>query len=125
MTDSTTTLAELRKRIGDFDADGDWSQFHSPKNLAMSIAIEAAELMEHFQWISPEAAREVAENEERLAAVAAELADVFAYTLAMANELGIDLTTALRNKVAKNERKYPAEEYWGRFGPEDRKSPCE
>ena len=123
MTDSTTTLAELRKRIGDFVADRDWSQFHSPKNLAMSIAIEAAELMEHFQWISPEAAREVAENEERLAAVAAELADVFAYTLAMANELGIDLTTALRNKVAKNERKYPAEEYWGRSGPEDQESP--
>ena len=119
MTDSETTVAQLRGLVNDFVDRRDWHQFHSPKNLAMSLAIEVGELMEHFQWLSPEGSRAVAETPERLAAVADELADVLCYGLAMANELGIDLSTAVRRKLAKNEQKYPAEQYRGRFGPED------
>jgi NTP pyrophosphatase (non-canonical NTP hydrolase) len=76
-------------------------------------------LMEHFQWISPEQSRQVADDPDRLADVADELADVLCYALAMANELGLDLSAAIRGKMAKNEQKYPAEEYRGRYGPED------
>jgi len=105
--------------MADFVAERDWRRFHAPKNLAMSLAIEAAELMEHFQWISPEESRRVPENPERLGEVGDELADVLCYALAMTNELGLDLSTAIRRKIAKNEQKYPAEEYRGRYGPED------
>ena len=120
MSDSTTTVAELKQLVADFVARRDWRRFHAPKNLSMSLAIEAAELMEHFQWISPEQSRRMAEIPDRLAAVGDELADVLCYALAMANELGLDLSTAIRGKIAKNELKYPVEEYRGRYGPEDK-----
>jgi NTP pyrophosphatase (non-canonical NTP hydrolase) len=106
--------------VDEFVDRRDWHQFHSPKNLAMSMAIEAAELMEHFQWITPEESRAVADQPAKLAEVADELADVLCYALAMANELRLDLSTALDRKMAKNEKKYPADEYRGRYGPEDR-----
>ncbi len=119
MSDSRTTLAELRKLVNDFVDRRDWHQFHSPKNLSMSLAIESAELMEHFQWLSAEQSRDVAQQPQRLAAVGEELADVFCYALAMANELGLDVSTTIRQKMARNDEKYPAEKYRGRFGPED------
>jgi dCTP diphosphatase len=119
MTDNQTTVADLKKLVNDFVDRRDWHQFHSPKNLAMSLAIEAAELMEHFQWITPDQSRRTVREPERLAAVGEELADVLCYALAMANELGLDLSAAIRGKMAKNEEKYPAEEYRGRFGAED------
>ena len=119
MSDSETTLADLKRLVDDFVDRRDWHQFHSPKNLAMSMAIESAELMEHFQWLSAEQSRRVADDSAKITAVSDELADVFCYGLAMANELGIDLSAAVHAKMAKNERKYPAEEYRGRFGPED------
>ena len=121
MSDSTTTIADLKQLMADFVARRDWRRFHAPKNLSMSLAIEAAELMEHFQWISPEESRRVSDNPDRLAAVGDELADVLCYALAMTNELGLDLSTAIRRKIAKNELKYPVEEYRGRYGPEDSK----
>ena len=96
MPDSTTTVAELRQLVRDFVDRRDWRQFHAPKNLAMSLAIEAAELMEHFQWISADESRRVADDPARLAAVGEELADVLCYALAMSNELGLDLSTAIR-----------------------------
>ena len=120
MSDSTTTVADLKQLMADFVARRDWRRFHAPKNLSMSLAIEAAELMEHFQWISPEESRRVAEDPDRLAAVGDELADVLCYALAMTNELGLDLSTAIRGKIEKNELKYPVEEYRGRYGPEDK-----
>jgi NTP pyrophosphatase (non-canonical NTP hydrolase) len=119
MSDSTTTIADLKRLVADFVDQRDWRQFHAPKNLSMSLAIEAAELMEHFQWISPEESRRVPEDPNRLAAVGEELADVVCYALAMANELGLDLSSTVRDKIVKNEQKYPAEEYRGRYGPED------
>jgi dCTP diphosphatase len=119
MSDAETSIAQLKDLVNDFVDRRQWHQFHSPKNLAMSLAIEAAELMEHFQWISVQDSRKLVGNPERLAAVADELADVLCYALAMANELKLDLSTAIRQKMAKNERKYPSEEYRGRYGPED------
>ena len=120
MSDSTTTVAELKRWVDEFVDHRDWHRFHSPKNLSMSMAIEAAELMEHFQWLSVEASRKVADDPQKLAEVGEELADVLCYALAMANALKLDLATTIRDKIAKNEQKYPADEYRGRYGPEDR-----
>ena len=113
--DETSTVSELRALVADFVAARDWSQFHSPKNVSMALAIEAAELMEHFQWISTDASRDLAEDEEKLAQVAEELSDVFGYTLALANELGIDVSRAFRAKMVKNAQKYPAAEFRGTY----------
>jgi NTP pyrophosphatase (non-canonical NTP hydrolase) len=120
-SDSTTAVAELKKLIADFVAERDWSQFHSPKNVSMALAIEAAELMEHFQWLSTEASRRIADDPEKLAEVAEELSDVIGYSFALANELGIDVSAAMRAKMVKNAQKYPADDYRGRFGPEDKR----
>jgi dCTP diphosphatase len=121
MSDSSTTVAELRKLIADFVAERDWSQYHSPKNVSMALAIEAAELMEHFQWLTTEASRELPDDPERLAEVAEELADVVGYSFALANELGIDVSTAMRAKMIKNAEKYPAEQFRGRLSRDDLK----
>jgi NTP pyrophosphatase (non-canonical NTP hydrolase) len=118
-SDATTTVAELRRLIADFVAERDWSQFHSPKNVSMALAVEAAELMEHFQWLTPEASRRLVDEPQKLADVGEEIADVVGYAMALANELGIDLASAIRAKMRKNAVKYPADEYRGRFGPED------
>jgi NTP pyrophosphatase (non-canonical NTP hydrolase) len=123
MTDTTATIAQLRRIVEEFVDRRDWHQFHTPKNLAMSMAIEAAELMEHFQWLTPEQSRDVAHQPEKLGEVADELADVLCYLLAMANELGLDLAAAMERKMAKNAKKYPAEAYRGRYGPEDPNPP--
>lgn len=119
MSDETTTVAELRELLREFVAERDWEQFHSPKNISMALAIEAAELMEHFQWIDVAASRNIGENAQRLADVGEELADVVSYALAMANALGIDVADTVRDKMKKNALKYPAEEFRGRYGPRD------
>lgn len=119
MNDRSTTVAELRALVGQFVTERNWQQFHTPKNLAMSLAIETAELMEHFQWLTPEESRAVANSPDELSAVAEELADVLAYLLAMASELGVDLATALTMKMQKNAEKYPADEFRGRWGHGD------
>jgi NTP pyrophosphatase (non-canonical NTP hydrolase) len=119
MSDQNTTLSDLRTLVANFVADRDWQQFHSPKNLSMSLAIEAAELMEHFQWLTIDQSRAIAAQPEKLAEVADELADILCYALALANELQIDVADAVRRKMLKNERKYPAAEYRGRFGADD------
>jgi NTP pyrophosphatase (non-canonical NTP hydrolase) len=119
MDDASTTLAELHAVVDEFVDQRDWQQFHAPKNLAMALAIEVAELMEHFQWIDGPASRRVADDAAKRGEVADELADVLCYTLAIAGELGIDLSAALESKMVKNRQKYPADEYRGRYGPED------
>jgi NTP pyrophosphatase (non-canonical NTP hydrolase) len=119
LSDSTTTVAELRQIIADFVAERDWSQFHSPKNVSMALAIEAAELMEHFQWLTTDASRKLANDPKKLAEVGEELADVIGYSFALANELGIDVSGAIRAKMLKNVQKYPAHEFRGRYSRED------
>ncbi len=115
MTDSSTTIAELRQVIADFIAEREWQRYHDPKNLAMSIAIEAAELMEHFQWVRSEETAAVLENERQRAEIIDEVADVACYLLSLANALGIDLSDAVHAKVAKNAAKYPVERFRGRY----------
>ena len=118
--DRDTTLADLKDLVLRFVEERDWRQFHSPKNLSMSLAIEAAELMEHFQWIDIAQSRAAADDENKLAAIREELADVLCYVLALANELDIDVSQAVGDKMVKNAAKYPAAEFRGRFGPEDK-----
>jgi len=117
--DDQTSVAQLRNLVRQFVEERSWRQFHSPKNLSMSLAIEAAELMEHFQWLTVDESRAVAADDQRRAAVADELADVLSYALALANELQIDVSAAMHDKMLKNARKYPVDEFRGRFGPED------
>lgn len=112
--DSETTVAELRALVEEFVAERQWSVYHSPKNLAMSIAIEAAELMEHFQWLTPEEAQAAADDPAKRAAAAEELADVVGYSFAMAGALGVDLSQAVRAKMLRNHEKYPAEKFRGK-----------
>ncbi|MEQ8849524.1 nucleotide pyrophosphohydrolase [Botrimarina sp.] len=112
--DDATTVAELRELVERFVAEREWSKYHSPKNLAMSIAIEAAELMEHFQWLTPEQAQAVADDPEKRAAAGEELADVVGYCFAMAGALGLDLSETVRSKMRRNHDKYPADVFRGR-----------
>lgn len=114
VTDSKTTVAELRSLVDQFVVERDWSCYHSPKNLAMSIAIEAAELMEHFQWIDSDASRLVADDDAKKAAAGEELADVVAYCFAMAGALKLDISQIVHDKMKKNHLKYPAETYRGK-----------
>ncbi len=116
MNDAVTTVADMKQVLRQFVDQRDWSQFHAPKNLAMSLAIEAAELMEHFQWIDVAESRQLQDCESRKAEIADEIADVLCYTLAIANVMDVDLADAFEKKMAKNRVKYPAEEFQGRWG---------
>ena len=115
--DQTTTLHQLRETVREFVDERDWRQFHSPKNLTMALAIEAAELMEHFQWITPAESRQL--DQEARHAAGEELADVLCYTLAIANELNLDVAATLHQKMEKNRSKYPVKEFRGRYGIND------
>ncbi len=99
-------LDELAKKIVEFRDDRDWKQFHSPKNLATSISIQAAELLELFQWSTDES---MASDLQRVRGdLERELADVLIYTLLLAHDTGIDLSDAVRKKLEENDSKYPA-----------------
>jgi dCTP diphosphatase len=100
------SLDDLRERQRQFAADRDWEQFHTPKNLAMSVAIEAAEIMEHFQWLT--AAQGLALGAAARQEVAHEIADVLLYLVRLADVLDIDMAAAAREKIALNAGKYPA-----------------
>ncbi len=113
--DHTTPVQQLVNVVAAFREARDWARFHSPKNLSMAIAIEAAELMECFQWIDGEESRALLEQPGPRAAIAAELADVLMYCLSLASMAGFDITTIIMEKMAANERKYPVERYRGRF----------
>jgi len=114
MPDTTTTLQVLKEEVRRFAAEREWEPFHSPKSLSMGLAVEAAELMEHFLWVDNEASRQVVNDPARLGQVADEMADVACYLLNLSNVLGIDLADAIVAKIAKNAIKYPADKYRGR-----------
>jgi dCTP diphosphatase len=106
-SDKTTTVAQLRAIVERFVAERNWHKYHNPKNLSMSLAIEAAELMEHFQWLTTD--ETTSGKDQNLAEITDELADVTCYALALANALKIDLAQAIENKMVKNRLKYPAQ----------------
>ena len=101
-----TDLASLRAALRDFAAARDWRQFHTPKNLAMAMIVEAAELVEHFQWATPE--ESLNPSPDKRAAIRDEVADTLIYLVELADALNIDLIAAARDKIAKNAVKYPA-----------------
>lgn len=106
-----TTLQQLALRLQDFARQRDWGQFHSPKNLASALIVEAGELLEHFQWLTEEQSRNL--PAEKKQAVAYEMADVLLYLVQMATALDVDLIEAANAKMGINGRKYPVEEAWG------------
>ncbi len=115
MNDATTTVAELMGLVDTFVAERQWEPFHDPKNLSASIAIEAAELMEHFQWLRTDELGALREDKETMVKIGEELADVTTYVLSFAHTMNIDLSAAVEDKMKKNVVKYPAETYRGRF----------
>ena len=106
-SDAQTTIDTLREEVREFVKERDWEGYHSPKNLAASIAIEAAEIMEHFQWYTTEESRELVKDEETRTLVAEEVADVLIYCLALANQLNIDVSTAVQGKTGKRPTTLP------------------
>ncbi len=104
-------LEELSGRLRAFAEERDWEQFHAPKNLAMAMAVEAAEVMEHFQWLTEQ--ESVALSPEAKAEVAAELADVFIYLVRLADRLGVELGPAVEAKILVNAARYPVEKSRG------------
>jgi NTP pyrophosphatase (non-canonical NTP hydrolase) len=104
-------IDELKQRLRDFAAERDWEQFHSPKNLAMALIVEAAELVEHFQWLTEAESRALPPDKRE--PVAQELADVFIYLVRLADRLDIDLLDAAERKIVLNARKYPADRVRG------------
>ena len=100
------SLYELQKMLDEFIAKRNWQNYHRPKNLAMSVAIEAAELMEHFQWCDRDAKDFSKEEKEE---IAEEMADVLHYLLRLASVMDIDLYEASKKKIAKNHKRFPVE----------------
>ena len=98
----------LQRQLRDFAAARDWQPYHSPKNLAMALTVEAAELLELFQWLTPQEARHLTDNAADKERVGDELADVLLYLLQLADHTGVDLEQAVAAKLAKNARKHPA-----------------
>lgn len=115
MDDRTATVADLRRLVAAFVAERDWQPFHDPKNLSASIAIEAAELMEHFQWLRSDELDAIGDDAEVMAQIRDEAADILAYVISFADRMKIDLSSALEDKMKKNAVKYPSEKYRGRF----------
>lgn len=113
MDDDATTVADMKKVVAEFNRKREWGIFHSPKNLAMSIAIEAAELMEIFQWVDADESRSLSRQIDTLEKMKDEIADILAYCLDMANVTGIDLAAAFSEKMDKNNLKYPVDKARG------------
>ncbi len=110
-------LERLVERLRGFARERDWEQFHSPKNLAMALIVEAAELVEHFQWLTEQQSRQL--STEKLGEVEQELADIFIYLIRISDRLEVNLVDAAWRKIEINERKYPADRVRGKAGKPD------
>ena len=109
---SGTVMDELIESIRKFAKERDWEKFHSPKNLAMALSVEASEILEHFQWLTQAESRSL--SPEKLAEVKDEIGDVLVYLLNLADKLGIDPIEAATGKMVKNAEKYPISAVHGR-----------
>jgi NTP pyrophosphatase (non-canonical NTP hydrolase) len=105
------TFEELTVAIREFACERDWEQFHSPKNLAIALAVEAAELLEHFQWLSEPESDDM--SDDKLEPVSQEIADVQIYLMRLADRLGVDVLSAAASKLEMNRLKYPADRVRG------------
>ena len=115
MNDNNTVINDLKKTVKNFVEEREWRQFHTPKNLSMSVAIESAELMELFQWLSKKEAEKAMSSGKLRKNAIDEVADVFIYLIAFCNENNIDIKQAIDQKMKKNKKKYPANIFKGRF----------
>ena len=115
MNDKKTTLYTLKDAVEHFVKERDWSQFHSPKNLSMALAIEASELMDLFKWDTEKDSKEKMSKGTSRKEATDELADIMIYAIAFANRNKIDITSAIEKKMIKNKKKYPVDQYKGRF----------
>jgi len=109
--DAPNDLAALRAELRQFASERDWDQYHSPKNLAAALCVEAAELLEHFQWRTDDESKSL--PSDQIAKIQEELADVLFYLVRLADKLDVDLLEAARNKIVLNARKYPVEKARG------------
>ncbi|MFM9373654.1 nucleotide pyrophosphohydrolase [Streptomyces sp. Da 82-17] len=100
-------VKQLQRRLAEFAAARDWQQYHTPKNLASALSVEAAELVEIFQWLTPEQSANVMDDTEYAHRVTDEVADVLAYLLQLCEVLGIDALAALAAKIERNEQRFP------------------
>jgi dCTP diphosphatase len=107
-------LEKIKMRLRRFADERDWDQFHSPKNLAMALIVEAAELVEHFQWLTEKQSRKL--PVDKLTEVEQEIADIQIYLIRLADKLGVDIEKAVNAKIKLNEKKYPAEKVRGKAG---------
>ena len=105
------SIQHIQQLVREFAADRDWDQFHSPKNLAMALSVEVAEIVEHFQWLTEEQSRSLAEDKRN--AIAKELADTFIYLVRLSDKLDVDLLQAADMKIAANARAYPVDKAKG------------
>jgi len=112
--DPETTVEELKELVRKFIHEREWEKFHNPKDLAEAICIEAAELLELFQWITSEEASAWRDVPSKVRRIREELADIFIYCLSMANTTKIDVTDVVTSKLKRNEIKYPIEKYRGK-----------
>lgn len=101
-------IADLQRRLRDFAAQRNWEPYQTPKNLAMAMVVEAAELVEIFQWLTPEESQAIAQDPARHQHLGEEIADVLLYLLQIADHSSVDIEQALERKLAMNARKYPA-----------------
>lgn len=115
MADHQTTVADLKEAVRRFRDERHWEKFHSPKNLVMGLAVETAELMEHFLWVECAESRELTRDPEKRQAIGEELADVACHLMNLSLALEIDLSDAVAAKMIKNAAKYPVEQYRGRY----------
>ncbi|MFQ5805940.1 MAG: nucleotide pyrophosphohydrolase [Phycisphaerae bacterium] len=115
MSDETTTVTQLRRLVAGFVAEREWQRYHDPKNLSMAIAIETAELMEHFQWVRSDELPELLRDQRHKAKIGEEIADIMCFLLALANTLELDLSSAVARKIEKNAAKYPVQTFRGRY----------
>lgn len=107
-------LDKIKVRLRQFADERDWDQFHSPKNLAMALIVEAAELVEHFQWLTEKQSQKLPAG--KLAEVEQEIADIQIYLIRLADKLGIDVEKAVNDKIKLNEKRYPADKVRGKAG---------
>ena len=115
MNDAEITIDQLKTLVESFVTERDWAQFHNPKNLSMALAIEAGELMDLFKWMTPAECEQKMSTDGIRSEAKDELADILIYAIAFANRNKIDITTAVRVKMEKNEKKYPADRFRGHF----------
>ncbi len=102
-------LSEIRKRLADFAEVRNWDHFHTPKNLSMALAVEAAELLDIFQWLTDEQSKEIVSNDREMALIREEMADVMIYLVRLADKLNVDIEEAVLAKIERNGEKYPVD----------------